>query len=139
MESALARKMNYKGESPCFVSIPDDLQPLFKDPIAQNASLASKPKWLLIFVKEQKELDTWISEVGPHLEGDVPLWFAYPKKSSKKYKSEISRDSGWAKIAELKMEPVKQIAIDEDWSALRFRKLEYIKTMTRRDSMRLSK
>jgi len=28
-------------------------------------------------------------------------------------------------------EPVRQVAIDEDWSALRFRKVEQIKKMTR--------
>ena len=29
-------------------------------------------------------------------------------------------------------EPVRQVAIDEDWSALRFRKVEFIKTMNRK-------
>lgn len=28
-------------------------------------------------------------------------------------------------------EPVRAVAIDEDWSALRFRKVEFIKKMTR--------
>ena len=28
-------------------------------------------------------------------------------------------------------EPVRMVAIDEDWSALRFRRAEFIKTMTR--------
>ena len=28
-------------------------------------------------------------------------------------------------------EPVRMVAIDEDWSALRFRRVEHIKTMTR--------
>mgnify|MGYP005835701873 CR=1 FL=1 len=35
------------------------------------------------------------------------------------------------------MEPVRQVAIDEDWSALRFRRVEYIKTMTRSFAMTL--
>ena len=32
-------------------------------------------------------------------------------------------------------EPVRQVAIDEDWSALRFRRAEHIKTMTRSFAM----
>ena len=31
--------------------------------------------------------------------------------------------------------PVRMVAIDEDWSALRFRKAEHIKTMTRSFAM----
>jgi hypothetical protein len=30
------------------------------------------------------------------------------------------------------------VAIDEDWSALRFRKVEFIKTITRRESYALT-
>lgn len=40
---------------------------------------------------------------------------------------------------ELVQEPVRQIALNEDCSALRFRKLAYIKTLSRRESMRLTK
>ena len=63
--------------------------------------------------------------------GDAVIWFAYPKGSSKKYTCEFNRDTGWAELAKAGYEPVRQVAIDEDWSALRFRKVEHIKTMTR--------
>jgi hypothetical protein len=36
-------------------------------------------------------------------------------------------------------EPVRAVAIDEDWSALRFRRTEHIKTMTRTTLHRISK
>ncbi len=35
-------------------------------------------------------------------------------------------------MAERNYEPVTMIAIDEDWSALRFRQIENIKTMSRK-------
>ncbi len=35
-------------------------------------------------------------------------------------------------------EPVRQVAIDDDWSALRFRRTEYIKSFTRSNTMALS-
>jgi hypothetical protein len=35
-------------------------------------------------------------------------------------------------------EPVRQVAIDEDWSALRFRRVEYIKSMTRDPRRKIS-
>lgn len=93
----------------------------------------------LIFVQKVKDLNDWIDLISPRLKGDAKLWFAYPKKSSKNYKSEITRDRGWTKIGDYEMEPVRQIALNEDWSALRFRKLAYIKTLSRRESMRLTK
>jgi hypothetical protein len=68
----------------------------------------------------------------------VIIWIAYPKQSSKKYKCEFNRDTGWEVIGKLGFEPVKQVAIDEDWSALRFRRVEFIATLTRRNSMALS-
>lgn len=67
----------------------------------------------------------------PLANGDAVIWFCYPKGTSKKYKCEFNRDNGWAKLGERDWEPVRMVAIDEDWSALRFRKTDFIKTMTR--------
>jgi hypothetical protein len=64
-------------------------------------------------------------------EGDVVIWFAYPKGTSKKYKCEFNRDTGWEIFGKLGFEPVRAVAIDEDWSALRFRRVSFIKTMIR--------
>jgi hypothetical protein len=55
----------------------------------------------------------------------------YPKGTSKRYKCEFNRDSGWASLGQAGYEAVRQVAVDEDWSALRFRKVEHIKTMKR--------
>lgn len=64
-------------------------------------------------------------------EGDAVLWMVYPKGSSKKYRCEFNRDTGWQPLGDAGYEPVRQVAIDEDWSALRFRKAVFIKTMIR--------
>jgi hypothetical protein len=59
------------------------------------------------------------------------LWIAYPKKSAKTG-TDISRDEGWDTIAAAGLRPVTQIAIDETWSALRFRPTaEVVSTSTR--------
>ncbi|WP_246943813.1 DUF3052 domain-containing protein [Bacillus pinisoli] len=64
---------------------------------------------------------------------DGLLWLCYPKKSSKTYKgSDCSRETVTPLLSEKGFEPVRQVAIDEDWSALRFRPVEKIKTMTRK-------
>jgi hypothetical protein len=60
-------------------------------------------------------------------EGDAVLWFAYPKRTSKRYKADFDRDHGWEVLRAAGFEPVRQVAIDADWSALRFRRSEFVK------------
>src|SRR5688572_7226186 len=96
---------------------------------------AEKMQFLLAFVTKQKEVDDLTSKVVSLIEGDGLIWFAYPKGTSKKYKCEFNRDNGWALLGKHGYEPVRMVAIDEDWSALRFRKAENIKTMTRSFAM----
>jgi len=45
------------------------------------------------------------------------VWVAYPKAN----RSDINRDTLWPILTEYGMRPNSQIAIDEVWSALRFR------------------
>ena len=59
------------------------------------------------------------------------LWFAYPKGTSKRYTCEFNRDAGWGVIRAAGFDSVRMVAIDEDWSALRFRRLEYVKNASK--------
>ena len=45
------------------------------------------------------------------------VWIAYPKAN----RTDINRDSLWPIVVEFGMRPNGQVAIDEVWSALRFR------------------
>ncbi|MDP2089746.1 MAG: hypothetical protein Q8J84_10135 [Flavobacteriaceae bacterium] len=95
--------------------------------------------FVLIFVMDEDQIKTAIQQIHPHLKEDATLWFAYPKKSSKKYQVKISRNIGWKSLGNFDYEVVSQIAIDEDWSALRFRKATLIKSLKRNPKMALSK
>ena len=48
------------------------------------------------------------------------VWWTYPKKTGK-IDSDLTRDHGWQALAGRGYQPVTQIAIDDTWSALRFR------------------
>jgi hypothetical protein len=71
--------------------------------------------------------------------GDPVIWFAYPKGTSKKYDCEFNRDNDWHALGEAGFERVRQVAIDADWSAIRFRRVEHIKSLKRSSSMALTK
>lgn len=85
----------------------------------------------LAFVRTLAEVEHAAQQLTGHGVDDPILWMAYPKTSSKRYRCEFTRDTGWAALGAAGYEPVRMVAIDEDWSALRFRKVEHIRTMLR--------
>jgi hypothetical protein len=56
---------------------------------------------------------------------DGLLWMCYPKQTGK-IKSDLNRDSLWRLMQPTGFSPVTQIAVDETWSALRFRPAEKV-------------
>ncbi|WP_025743922.1 hypothetical protein [Aquimarina pacifica] len=106
--------------------------------IKESLIQVSEVDFALIFVTERKQIENRIETTYPKLVGDAILWFAFPKKSSKKYTSEITRDYGWGVLGDYNLEPVRQISIDDNWTALRFRKVRFIKNMTRSKEFAIS-
>lgn len=106
--------------------------------VRRAMSDAKQVEFSLTFATKQKEVDSLAKAVGRKAAGDAIVWIAYPKKSSKKFTCEFNRDSGWPSMGEAGFEPVRMVAIDEDWSALRFRRAEFIKNMTRPEEYRYS-
>lgn len=94
-------------------------------------AVAGGVSFALAFVTTRARLDALGAALVAAAVGDARLWFAYPKGSSKRYTCEFNRDTGWDVLGAAGYEPVGQVAIDEDWTALRFRKVEFIATMTR--------
>jgi hypothetical protein len=107
-------------------------------PIIQSIKKAKDIDFALLFVTQQKEIDVLIKEIYPKLKGDAALWFCYPKGTSKNYKCDFNRDTGWQTVATYNLETVRMVAIDEDCCALRFRKIAFVKTITRRVSFALT-
>ena len=95
--------------------------------------------FLLAFVTRTPQIEAVASKLTRIAPGDPVIWFAYPKLSSKRYKSEISRDTGWAALGAAGFEGVRMVAIDEDWSAARFRRAEFIKTLKRDSAHAMSR
>ncbi len=93
--------------------------------------VGGKVSFAIAFARTQAELDKASAALAKSADGDAVIWIAYPKGTSKKYTCEFNRDSGWKVLGKAGYEPVRMVAIDEDWTALRFRKAEYIKTMKR--------
>jgi len=134
--ASVFEKLNVKGQQDILVlNAPSSFEPELAN-LAGVRVRRSMPKsgpvaFALVFATEQREVDGTTAELARLVEGDIILWFAYPKGSSRRYKCSFNRDTGWHALGEAGFEPVRQVAIDEDWSALRFRRAEFISSMTR--------
>jgi hypothetical protein len=91
-------------------------------------------EFMLIFVELVSEIEVHAPVALHNLTSDGILWFAYPKKTSKNFSSDIDRDHGWEVLLNRGFDKVRQIAINDDWSALRFRNVRFIKTSHHRFS-----
>jgi hypothetical protein len=140
----LFKKLNFKDQTSIAAinapaSFENELAEMSnKATIFRNLKDVAETEFAICFVTMQDEIDNFIVEIFPKLKGDAVLWLCYPKGTSKKYKCDFNRDTGWKSLGKLNLEPVRQVAVDEDWSALRFRKAEFIKTITRRESYALT-
>jgi hypothetical protein len=101
----------------------------------RDLSLVESTNFIIAFCTMQNEVDAIAVQAATKLEGDGLLWFAYPKGTSNKFTCDFNRDTGWEILGQLGFEPVRAVAIDNDWSALRFRRVEFIKKMTRSFAM----
>src|ERR1700693_1945243 len=85
--------------------------------ILRNLQDLNEIEFSLAFVTKQIEVDALGKTIARKAKGDAVVWFAYPKGTSKKYKSELNRDTGWQVLGSLGFEGVRSVAIDEDCSA----------------------
>jgi hypothetical protein len=94
-----------------------------------NRHIESVPeiRFSIAFVTRQSEVDALAPKIAARAKGDAAVWFAYPKGTSKKYKCDFNRDTGWDVLKAAGFDTVRSIAIDEDWTGLRFRRKEFIK------------
>ncbi len=88
--------------------------------------------FILIFVRNQAEVETFTPVALHNLLCDGILWFCYPKKSSKSFSADIDRDHGWKRLNDAGFHGIRMVSIDNDWSALRFRNIKFIKSTSGR-------
>ena len=129
--SSVFAKLNLKGQPEILVldppaSFEPELDALQGVRVLRDLRRCATVGFALVFVTRQEALDAVSAAVAAKAEGDALLWFAYPKKTSKRYACEFNRDTGWDVLRAHGFDTVRQVAIDEDWSALRVRRLEYI-------------
>lgn len=130
----LLSKLNYKdqrriavlnGDESFYNSVSNVLENVIID---KEIDLRCPYSFIIIFVKSVSEIDSLTPIAIHNLISDGILWFCYPKKSSRRFSSNIDRDNGWKVLNDAGLFGVRMVSIDDDWSALRFRNVKYIKS-----------
>lgn len=95
--------------------------------VTVQRSIQGAAQFAMAFVITVAQRDAASVLLAQACHGDAVLWMVYPKGSSKQYRCEFNRDSDWTVLREAGFDTVRMVAVDPDWSALRFRRVEYIK------------
>ena len=134
----LLTKLNYKGnrriavinsDEKFFQAVSNELQGVITD---KEIDQRCPYEFIIIFVKSAAEVEHFASGALHNLTADGVLWFCYPKKSSKKFSSDLERDKGWKVLNDAGFHGIRMVAVDDDWSALRFRNAKFIKSKSGR-------
>jgi hypothetical protein len=131
--ASIFQKLNLKTQPEIVVfNVPASFEPELTQldgvKVVRNPKQPADVQFALAFATQQVELDRLSTILADHCAGDAVVWFAYPKGTSRRYTCDFNRDTGWRVIRNAGFDSVRQVAIDEDWSALRFRRVEYIKS-----------
>ena len=129
--ATISEKLQLKGHQEILVlhapqSFETELSRLPVLHIHRSVEALPEIRFSLAFVTRQAEVDGLAIKIAARAKGDAVVWFAYPKGTSKKLKCDFNRDTGWAALHAAGFDTVR--AIDDDWTALRFRRKEFIKS-----------
>lgn len=133
MSKTVAQKLGLKpGTTARVLFLPAGLETLLADwPEPPGREPGGTADHVLAFVGSVADLAAKVpSFLAAYREGGH-LWVAYPKKTGA-IRTDITRDHGWAPLAGAGFLAVTQIALDDTWSALRFRREHEIREITRR-------
>lgn len=116
-----AVKLRIPPNSTIWSSHPDRLEILGELPEGVHAvDSAADANTGLVFADDRDSARETVAGNAADLSALEILWVAY----SKGKRSDLSRDTLWPILAEHRMRPIGQVALDEVWSAMRFRPLK---------------
>ena len=124
MDATLAKKLQLRpGQAVSALHVPQDLEldlPLDGDAPGDGAAGGDLPApAILVFVTTFAEAEQRVSPAVEAAAADKLSWVAYPKAG--KLGTDLNRDALAAFMTARGVRPVRQVALDGTWSALRFR------------------
>jgi hypothetical protein len=116
-----AEKLLIKPGTSVWTSHPKQLT--LVEPLPEGVRVVDRPEQAttaLIFGDDAQSLRNVIAAHANRLGNTETLWVAYPKGN----RADINRASLWQILAEHALQPIGQVSLDDEWSAMRFRPLQ---------------
>jgi hypothetical protein len=120
-KKTVADKLLIKPNTTIWSSHPDRLNLI--EGLPESVNVAGGPAeatTALVFADDAGSLRGILDTHRAQITQPGTFWVAYPKGN----RTDINRDTLWPILTEYGMRPIGQIAVDEVWSALRFRPLK---------------
>lgn len=132
----ILKKLKLSNQNPVLIiNAPEEYREVIGEIQGEiHDSIQGKYTFIQAFVRGMGELAGLAKGLVESLEGDGYLWICYPKGSSKKYKTDCKRDNIIEPFAVYDFEPVTLVSINDDWSAMRIKSVDNIKTMKRKSA-----
>jgi hypothetical protein len=120
---AILKKLVFKGQAPVLVlNAPPEAKSLVAafGPAVHTAA-KGPAAFVLAYTPDRAAAVKLGKAVPKFLEDGAVFWVVYPKGTSKKYKADINRDTLNALMEGFGFDGVSLVALDEDWSAMRYK------------------
>ena len=126
-EKTLAQKLMIKeGRTLLLVNAPRGYKSLLGS-LPKNVTVQQAPSppidFIQVFVQNRAALEDQLPKLKPLLAPNGMLWVTYHKGTSK-IKTDIHRDTINEYAHSIGLEGVALISVNDDWSAMRFKKVE---------------
>ena len=119
-DKPVAERLQVKRERRlAVVAAPEGLESVIGVPDARAA--VEDAEVVLLFVRNRADFETALPALLARIAPHAILWLAYPKLTSP-HAGDLSRDILHAVAPAHGLDTVSQIAIDQDWSALRLKR-----------------
>ncbi len=134
----LLEKLNYKGQQRIAVINAEKnfrlapVREIKKIQIDKEIDPRYPYDFMIVFAKDSSEVDEFTPSALHNLKVDGILWFCYPKKGSEKASPGLDRDHGWKALNDLDFFGIRLVNVDDNWSAMRFRNIKFIKSASDR-------
>ncbi|MFT4689215.1 MAG: hypothetical protein ACKVHO_17925 [Verrucomicrobiia bacterium] len=89
--------------------------------VALHSGGSETSDWVLLFSKDERELNKLAANAVSSVKTNGTLWVAFPKKPSGK-QTTLTPRAGWTVLEDAGLQSMASAAIDDVWSALRWKK-----------------
>jgi hypothetical protein len=137
--TGLLKKLNYKKQERIAIlnaredfvkDIADSLEDVAIDTVIDQRY---PYEFMIVFVNSAVNVSQVTPAVLHNLTADGILWFCFPGKKSKNQTPDLTRDRGWDALTSSGFHGVRLVSVNNEFSALKFRNIKYIKSASGRN------